>query len=118
MAYEMRISDWSSDVCSSDLNIAELGVHLGDAAPRRELRHLCDERFVLHRLQRVLVLELRGEQLQEIALVEIGLFRRRSEERRVGQGCVRPGSSRWSQDHSNKQKHIELHNLHEITKIL
>src|SRR3546814_7373530 len=50
-AYEMRISDWSSDVCSSDL--------------------------VLHRLQRVLVLELRGEQLQEIALVEIGLFRRR-----------------------------------------
>src|SRR3546814_9632589 len=24
-AYEMRISDWSSDVCSSDLSIAELG---------------------------------------------------------------------------------------------
>src|SRR3546814_20550470 len=116
MAYEMRISDWSSDVCSSDLNIAELGVHLGDAAQRRELRHLCDERFVLHRLQRVLVLELRGEQLQEIALVEIGLFRRRvarviaanaacvqikcrggSEESRVGQVCVSKCRPRGSQ---------------------
>src|SRR3546814_6555400 len=28
-AYEMRISDWSSDVCSSDLNFPGLGV--GDA---------------------------------------------------------------------------------------
>src|SRR3546814_15549071 len=25
-AYEMRISDWSSDVCSSDLHVARLGV--------------------------------------------------------------------------------------------
>src|SRR3546814_4153331 len=26
-AYEMRISDWSSDVCSSDLDMAALGVN-------------------------------------------------------------------------------------------
>src|SRR3546814_8549668 len=31
-AYEMRISDWSSDVCSSDLNMAATDGHLG-AAP-------------------------------------------------------------------------------------
>src|SRR3546814_1812169 len=32
-AYEMRISDWSSDVCSSDLMVVDL-----DAAPHREAR--------------------------------------------------------------------------------
>src|SRR3546814_11446325 len=29
-AYEMRISDWSSDVCSSDLAILSLGEKIGD----------------------------------------------------------------------------------------
>src|SRR3546814_7394886 len=29
-AYELRISDWSSDVCSSDLAVFEKGVHLGE----------------------------------------------------------------------------------------
>src|SRR3546814_8919836 len=32
-AYEMRISDWSSDVCSSDLVLHELGVNLSQVAP-------------------------------------------------------------------------------------
>src|SRR3546814_9291729 len=27
-AYEMRISDWSSDVCSSDLHLADMGQEL------------------------------------------------------------------------------------------
>src|SRR3546814_499460 len=35
-AYEMRISDWSSDVCSSDLYL----VHLGEQAARGLLSHL------------------------------------------------------------------------------
>src|SRR3546814_7816806 len=30
-AYEMRISDWSSDVCSSDLLVADLGGRLAEA---------------------------------------------------------------------------------------
>src|SRR3546814_2615191 len=43
-AYEMRISDWSSDVCSSDLHYAQIGhripdpfgfgIEAGDALPR------------------------------------------------------------------------------------
>src|SRR3546814_8570096 len=33
-AYEMRISDWSSDVCSSDLHVHALGRQLG--APLRQ----------------------------------------------------------------------------------
>src|SRR3546814_9809346 len=40
-AYEMRISDWSSDVCSSDLmvHVLEEGLlqGLGQVAPRREV---------------------------------------------------------------------------------
>src|SRR3546814_5791579 len=32
-AYEMRISDWSSDVCSSDLSKHAIGVHVVDAQP-------------------------------------------------------------------------------------
>src|SRR3546814_9291680 len=32
-AYEMRISDWSSDVCSSDLTLAGLGADVVEATP-------------------------------------------------------------------------------------
>src|SRR3546814_8737288 len=38
-AYEMRISDWSSDVCSSDLAAAGLGRAVDQDAP---LAHLLD----------------------------------------------------------------------------
>src|SRR3546814_6278984 len=31
-AYEMRISDWSSDVCSSDLELDQIGVDHNDVA--------------------------------------------------------------------------------------
>src|SRR3546814_7462579 len=48
-AYEMRISDWSSDVCSSDL--VEIGravdIDVADAFQMRENGHA---RFVLHAL--------------------------------------------------------------------
>src|SRR3546814_10234712 len=36
-AYEMRISDWSSDVCSSDLRLAALAGRLGLAVPIAEI---------------------------------------------------------------------------------
>src|SRR3546814_7891161 len=44
-AYEMRISDWSSDVCSSDLNMVALAkavpdFHACDARHRHSLRHI------------------------------------------------------------------------------
>src|SRR3546814_4313423 len=39
-AYEMRISDWSSDVCSSDLRDAQIALNLGkDIAQRGRYRH-------------------------------------------------------------------------------
>src|SRR3546814_5848317 len=81
-AYEMRISDWSSDVCSSDLHDDEAEHEGADIA---ELRHddaggdrksaIGDEERHLH---------------------EVGL---RSEERRVGKECVSTCRSRWSPYH-------------------
>src|SRR3546814_1935818 len=68
-AYEMRISDWSSDVCSSDLQLAV-----------DELRRL---HLVIARLVQ--------------AGAQIGL--QRSEERRVGKECVSTCRSRWSPYH-------------------
>src|SRR3546814_6110578 len=45
-AYEMRISDWSSDVCSSDLIVgAELGARLFESLGQFGLG-LCDAGFV------------------------------------------------------------------------
>src|SRR3546814_4548197 len=83
-AYERRISDWSSDVCSSDL---------GHGRPRDERRRR------IHRDHRAgeggaaqgsLTLFRQGEQEQ-------GRSRwGRSEERRVGKECVSQCSSRWS----------------------
>src|SRR3546814_17851766 len=43
-AYEMRISDWSSDVCSSDLRlVAQPGEEAEDAAARRAARRARQE---------------------------------------------------------------------------
>src|SRR3546814_6133903 len=85
-AYEMRISDWSSDVCSSDLQIVEI-----DA--------------VTHRLGIV----ARGKLDQArylLGLLEIMLGRladrrafERSEERRVGKECVSTCRYRCSPSH-------------------
>src|SRR3546814_6219522 len=79
-AYEMRISDWSSDVCSSDLSMIEdvsvhkarmrMGVKLGEKILRLRPDHDID------------------------TVVPI-----RSEERRVGKECVSTCRSRWSPYH-------------------
>src|SRR3546814_8186637 len=83
-AYEMRISDWSSDVCSSDL-IAKI---------------LCDH---------IEPLAVVGEYLSSLppgsgasrpaAEPEKAAMPERSEERRVGKECVSTCRSRWSPYH-------------------
>src|SRR3546814_10842661 len=83
-AYEMRISDWSSDVCSSDL------LH------HDEHRHLC---AVLRCIESLLDRELPGVEgqlrLGEDAAIS-GHRVERSEGRRVGKECVSTCSYRWS----------------------
>src|SRR3546814_1706822 len=68
-AYEMRISDWSSDVCSSDLITSTPVEQIGQRAP-----WVC-------------------------SFSPAGRNARRSEERRVGKECVSTCRSRWSPYH-------------------
>src|SRR3546814_5576948 len=88
-AYEMRISDWSSDVCSSDLMLG------------RRLRHdamaeIEDERPIGQRGRyppdAVFQRRSAGD---EFPGIEVALDSR-SEERRVGKECVSTCRSRWS----------------------
>src|SRR3546814_10506673 len=72
-AYEMRISDWSSDVCSSDLN-----------SSRRAAR--CNGR----RHGRDPPKQEPGRRAEPVPRWQ------RSEERRVGKECVSTCRSRWS----------------------
>src|SRR3546814_20465789 len=106
-AYEMRISDWSSDVCSSDLQAAECLEALDAAGLRAEF----DALMLLRSVQLVRKLESRAR--------DAGFFLNltpamRSEERRVGKECVSTCRSRWSpyQDknkiHTYRNKQIIL----------
>src|SRR3546814_3589538 len=59
-AYEMRISDWSSDVCSSDLGPVIVDAQ-HDRPPVLEVRHAYERRHLQGRMgggQRILVVEL------------------------------------------------------------
>src|SRR3546814_18075098 len=102
----MRISDWSSDVCSSDLPIKS-ACFFCPASKIWELYWLAAHYPDL--LERALVLErnaLTGRH-SRFSEVQFGaswedLVRsvdRRSDERRVGKACVSPCSSRGSPDH-------------------
>src|SRR3546814_994957 len=83
-AYEMRISDWSSYVCSSDLppRLDRLERLLG------QLRS--PETFTAQTLHRCRLLPQKERRARD---------RRRSEERRVGKECVSTCRSRWSPYH-------------------
>src|SRR3546814_12464274 len=98
-AYEMRISDWSSDVCSSDLGpLAAMGEAAGDlfTPPRVRalLAALTDNSGTIGRA----AVE---EQLNALTPDE-----RRSEARRVGKECVSTCRSRWSPNHYKKKTRI------------
>src|SRR3546814_6929655 len=87
-AYEMRISDWSSDVCSSDLRAAILvapqALWLVEARPYRGYD----------------VGVIAGEPAVDGVVGGAGF---RSEERRVGKECVSTCRSRWSPYNTKKK---------------
>src|SRR3546814_16422965 len=99
----MRISDWSSDVCSSDLSDKTLLDTLTDDRPTDPCELLQDDDLSqsidqwlseLTDKQREVVIRrfgLRGH--ESSTLEDVGL--ERSEERRVGQECVSTGRNRW-----------------------
>src|SRR3546814_10648702 len=87
-AYEMRISDWSSDVCSSDLGFNPSG--RGHTCFRNLHTPPCTHRPPPREQPLVL-----AWCLSERAIAP----RQRSEERRVGKECVSTCRSRWSPYH-------------------
>src|SRR3546814_12542962 len=110
----MRISDWSSDVCSSDLSAAALRRSLclqsrpwhrpGYAAGARGPDDGADPRLARNRGPRamsrtaVVLFNLGGPDRPEAV---------RSEERRVGKGCVRTCRSRCVTYHSKKKQNAK-----------
>src|SRR3546814_7501543 len=91
-AYEMRISDWSSDVCSSDLEHLALADEL--------LRQLhCQPRRgeIADRRQQAFFSESFHQMVE--AAVHLAEHVVRSEERRVGKEGVSTCRSRWSPYH-------------------
>src|SRR3546814_7458930 len=86
-AYEMRISDWSSDVCSSDLMVKNEGnVEVGGFDPYSiSYRCITPKRTECTNL------------LVPVCLSTSHIAR--SEERRVGKECVSTCRSRWSPYH-------------------
>src|SRR3546814_3997553 len=102
-AYEMRISDWSSDVCSSDLPVfvLETQSHRMDAALGADI--LAEQEDA--RIDREFVVERAADRRHHVDPLALGAGRvgrgrrGRSEERRVGKECVSTCRSRWSPYH-------------------
>src|SRR3546814_7109238 len=95
-AYEMRISDWSSDVCSSDLR-THTDTGAAAAATRGvERRAYCPRAEVDCVLRADLATALAGDAVQREALLADRGAPRRSDERRVGKECGSTCRSRWS----------------------
>src|SRR3546814_18240839 len=94
-AYEMRISDWSSDVCSSDL--AAIEKLKGDAIDEDAIAALLGASLVAPVLtahptevRRKSVLDHKNRVAELMRMRDAGLDDTpRSEERRVGEGCCR-----------------------------
>src|SRR3546814_17694608 len=115
-AYEMRISDWSSDVCSSDLGLRLKGVAVTiSASDWQETFRIAEERREAGadfpddaRTEGggVVLFPRRGghpvaasAKHQRDPVVKADLVLNRSEERRVGKECVSTCRSRWSPCH-------------------
>src|SRR3546814_16892019 len=115
----MRISDWSSDVCSSDLVRAELPLRAEAAVEVAVVLEqavtvvafVAGQRIAFQALRQrgaragfdAVAIEVQAaagvELLVGNAREQVGPGRDRSEERRVGTECVRPYRCRWSPTH-------------------
>src|SRR3546814_7853324 len=91
-AYEMRISDWSSDVCSSDL------IHL-NYIPGSYRPPLGETEPPLTEAETAFLQRAAAFADAEGAYGHIQRTKPRSEERRVGKECVSTCKSRWSPYH-------------------
>src|SRR3546814_11591053 len=113
----MRISDWSSDVCSSDL--PKFGSSASNAAIKASLSVIFESVVEIRR--RVVV----GQRRRDVELRTVARFEQSldfiagvsrhclkqspgsSEERRVGKASVSTCRFRWSPDRSKKEKNTK-----------
>src|SRR3546814_15374419 len=101
-AYEMRISDWSSDVCSSDLPefvdpLALLRGRPFGRTPFADARQRAREPIGGHGFEQIVD---RGDaERRDGIAVESGDEDHCSEERRVGKESVSTCRPRWSPEH-------------------
>src|SRR3546814_12171225 len=102
----MRISDWSSDVCSSDLLHPRF-----HRAARKLHRTLAEAGWPGRVLSLARPRAVDADRRERARLSEAGpALVARSEERRVGKECVSTCRSRWSRYHQKNTKHRQLHN--------
>src|SRR3546814_11894220 len=102
----MRISDWSSDVCSSDLEAAYSQI---TPLTCQAIRLFGSMRGALHVVRDFLngrchLVDGRGRLIGLGTLLIEHLRAGRSEERRVGKECVSTCRSRWSPYHTKKKQ--------------
>src|SRR3546814_3198248 len=115
-AYEMRISDWSSDVCSSDLmRIAVMGAGGVGGFYGAKLAEAGHDVVLIARGRHLEAIREHGLSIENLSDGRVSrsavavtddpasIGRARSEERRVGQECVSPCRSRWAPSHYKKQ---------------
>src|SRR3546814_16079036 len=110
----MRISDWSSDVCSSDLtaSVTKRSLSPPQTCPLSAVKPTSQERpnqesnCWIRQAARCCLMPKLGVEQSRPAAFYVDLIhqsntgqRSRSEERRVGNECVSTGKSRWSPDH-------------------
>src|SRR3546814_19392411 len=93
----MRISDWSSDVCSSDL------------------LDFIDEQEPIEENQILITAGWSNGNVSSayppgLPIVRVTEAKARSDERRVGKECVSTCSSRWSPYHKKKKKNTNKSN--------
>src|SRR3546814_12175526 len=98
----MRISDWSSDVCSSDLCICCAGWDrdkaMGRDSDNDQRREACHAEALAWRV-RLTEDPVQATQGLEDWLARDHAHADRSEERRVGKECVSTRRPRWSAYH-------------------
>src|SRR3546814_17011629 len=103
----MRISDWSSDVCSSDLLEEELDDVSGG---RAQWQAVLDRFWRDFKPRTGEVMEQKPSEITAALDEFLGAYLfpdkggGRSEERSVGKECVRTGRSRWGPERLKKNK--------------